>query len=512
MALNRLISQDNDPERLLRLLADELPNFNDVNVATAFSKLGKLCGKKRFSSNITADDRFRGLMVLASDMCDDGRLQAQAVANIVHAMSKLSAAGKLATDDAGVQDTLAALERRVALVTSDMNPQNVSNAAYGFALLGRMPAAQARAALEVAVVQVALDPDMKPQEVAAVMWAFAMLGWELGAEAQAALEAAVLRVGPLMNAQEAANAKWSYATLGLMPGAEAWTALDAVTARGFGKGPSAAYALNKLISQEDDAQGLLCLVADELPNFDEVNVATVFSKLGKLCGSRSFPRNLAADDSFRGLMVSARDLCANGRLQSRNLANIIHAVSKMSKAGKLATDDAGVQATLMALEQRVVLVASGMEPQHVSNTAYGFALLGRMPGAEARAALEAAVVRVAPDMTHQAVANTAWSFATLKLMPGAEAWAALETAVVRVGPGMNAQAVANIAWSFATLGLMPGTDTWAALELAVAREGPGMTAEAVTNIEWSYATLGRTPGAEARAALEVALVRVGPYY
>jgi len=40
--LNGLISQEEDPERLLRLVADELPNFNNVNVSTALSKLGKL--------------------------------------------------------------------------------------------------------------------------------------------------------------------------------------------------------------------------------------------------------------------------------------------------------------------------------------------------------------------------------------------------------------------------------------------------------------------------------------
>jgi hypothetical protein len=46
-------------------------------------------------------------------------------------------------------------------------------------------------------------------------------------------------------------------------------------------------------------------VAAELGNFNEVNVSTAFSKLGRLSRSRSFPRNIAADDGFRGLMVLA---------------------------------------------------------------------------------------------------------------------------------------------------------------------------------------------------------------
>ena len=267
---------------------------------------------------------------------------------------------------------------------------------------------------------------------------------------------------------------------------------------------------NRLISEEEDPQRLLLLVADKLDNFDHINVATAFSKLGKLRASGSFPRNIAADDGFRGLMGLARAMCADGRLQAQAVANIIHAVSKMSAAGKLDAADADVQDTLTALEQRVVRVASDMESQNVSNTVYSFAVLGREPGAEALAALEFAVMRVGPDMVPQAVANTAWSFATLGLMPGAEARTALEAAVMRVGPGMNGQNVANTAWSFATLGLMPGAEARAALEAAAVRVSPRMNAQDVANTAWSFATLGLMPGAEAQAALESAVVRTSP--
>ena len=122
VALDRLITQDEIPEGLLCLVAEELGSLNDVNVATAFSKLGKLCSFRSFPRNVAADDRFRGLTVLARDMCADGRLQAQAVANITHALGKMSAAGKLAADDADVQDTLAALEAAVERVGPDMKP------------------------------------------------------------------------------------------------------------------------------------------------------------------------------------------------------------------------------------------------------------------------------------------------------------------------------------------------------------------------------------------------------
>ena len=281
---------------------------------------------------------------------------------------------------------------------------------------------------------------------------------------------------------------------------------------GGGGGRTAAVALNRLITQEESPEGLLCLVAEELGNLNDVNVSTAFSKLGKLCRSRSFPRNVAADDRFRGLTVLARDMCADGRLQAQAVANITHAVGKMSAAGKLAADDADVQDTLAALEGRVVLVAPHMEPQNVSNAIWAFATLGWEPGAEARAALEAAVERVGARMNPQNAANAAWSFATLGWEPGAEARAALEAAVVRVAPDpdVKPQAVSNVTWAFATLGWEPGAEVRAALEIAVVRVGPDMTPQETANAAWSFATLGWEPGAEARAALEAAVERVAP--
>ena len=283
---------------------------------------------------------------------------------------------------------------------------------------------------------------------------------------------------------------------------------------GGGGGRTAGVALNRLITQEESPEGVLCLVAEELGNLSDVNVSTAFSKLGKLCRSRSFPRNVAADERFRGLTVLALAMCADGRLQARNVANITHAVGKMSAAGKLAADDADFQDTLAALEGRVMRMAPDpdMKPQEVANAILAFATLGLMPGAEIRAALEAAVVRVAPDpdVKPQAVSNVIWAFATLGWEPGAEMRAALEAAVVRMGPDMKPQETANVAWSYATLGLMPGAEARAALEAAVVRMGLDMNPQEVANVAWSYATLGLMPGAEARAALEAAVVRVGP--
>jgi len=82
---------------------------------------------------------------------------------------------------------------------------------------------------------------------------------------------------------------------------------------GVGKGRSGqSLVMNNLVLQEECPERLLHLVADKLDNFDAVNVSTAFSRFGKLCRHRSFPRNIAADDGFRRLMGTwgVRATCA----------------------------------------------------------------------------------------------------------------------------------------------------------------------------------------------------------
>jgi len=110
-----------------------------------------------------------------------------------------------------------------------MNALDMANTWWAFATLGWEPGAEARAALEAAVVR--LGPDMMAQQVSNTVHACSKLGRSPGGEARAAMEAAVVRVAPRMNAQDVSNTVFAYAKLGRMPGAKAWTALEAAAGR-----------------------------------------------------------------------------------------------------------------------------------------------------------------------------------------------------------------------------------------------------------------------------------------
>lgn len=266
-------------------------------------------------------------------------------------------------------------------------------------------------------------------------------------------------------------------------------------------------ALNARISREATPKGLLLLIGEELDNFDHINVPTSLLRLGKLPSSPS----MITDKNFTALLGLARDMCIDGRMQARGVANVIYALATMCKTGVLTTNNHCVFGALNALEERTRSVACEMTSQAVSNTVWGFATMKWELGGEAWDAIESAVIRLGPDeMNAQEVSNVLWGYAILGWELSENTWSALNTATARVAPDMNPQAIANTMWGFATLGRTPAEEALAALETMIVRWSAAMNTQDVANMLWSYVTLEVEPKTAPRIALESAVVRLGP--
>ena len=87
----------------------------------------------------------------------------------------------------------------------------VADALWAYAASGRRPGADARAALDLALVGSA--PAMDPASVAGAWSAFAKLGRRPSGDALDALDRATVRAAPEMNARSVANATWAVAAL-----------------------------------------------------------------------------------------------------------------------------------------------------------------------------------------------------------------------------------------------------------------------------------------------------------
>ena len=158
-------------QEILFVVESNLNELNDVNVSTAFSRLGKMAKQREFPGDLTGDEAFRGLLRRARDFALKGRFPARNLAKVFHAIATLCATRRLDVPDDTVEETWAALDGAAVQAAPDMNSQDVGNALWAYATLGKMPERKSWEALEGAAARVA--PDMEPQHLSNALWAHA---------------------------------------------------------------------------------------------------------------------------------------------------------------------------------------------------------------------------------------------------------------------------------------------------------------------------------------------------
>jgi hypothetical protein len=244
-------------------------------------------------------------------------------------------------------------------VAPDMKPQEVSNALWAIATLGKMLAGKTWEALEGAAVRVA--PDMNAHDVGNVLWSYAKLGKMPEGKMWEALEDAAVRVAPGMTPQNLANALFAYATLGRMPGGKTWAALEGVAVRvARGMNPqelaTAVWAYTTLATLRDinlpsSYAAVWELVCDmEARDFADEGLHMLFH--AHLMHDRFLSSQVAANVSTPGwLKVEARDAWMRGvrddntvSRDHRELAQIFkelgvrHEVEHITKDGYFSID------------------------------------------------------------------------------------------------------------------------------------------------------------------------------
>ena len=124
-------------EEILSVVKGNIDELNEVNVSTAFSRLGRMAKQRDFlPGDLTGDEAFRGLLRRARDFALDGRFPARNLANMFHSIGTLCATRRLDVTDGTVEETWAALEGAAVPAAPDMKPQEVSNALWAYAMLG----------------------------------------------------------------------------------------------------------------------------------------------------------------------------------------------------------------------------------------------------------------------------------------------------------------------------------------------------------------------------------------
>jgi len=459
--INALIKDATRARELLGLHEQHGQSFNDVNLATCWSRLGRMRGADR--SWLRSDDGVL-LLALREQTTDQVRtLGARALANTAHAIAKLdlrgTAWGSLWKD----------LERATLACRSELNAFDLSNTAWAFATAGHPAPALFDAIGREAAGRV---HEFVPQALANTAWAFATAGHAAPALFDAIGKEAAGRVHEFVP-QALANTAWAFATAGHTAPA----LFDAIGREAAGR------------VHEFDPQAL-ANTAWAFATADHAAPA-LFDAIGKESAGRVRevnPQNLsitawafATASHPAPTLFDAIGREAAGRVHEfvpQALANTAWAFATAGHPAPALFDAIGREAAGRVHE---------FDPQNLANTAWAFATADH-----AAPALFDAIGREAAgwvrELNPQALANTAWAFATAGHPAPALFDAIGREAAGRVR-GLNPQNLSITAWAFATAG-HPAP----ALFDAIGREAAGRVHEfvpqALANTAWAFATAG----------------------
>ena len=495
---------------------------------------------------LASSETYAALVATAKAMCADGRFDARATANAIHAVAKTFASSPSSRGgDPSFNPS------RLGGSFDAHNGSFDAQSAAAFSARDALPANAygLMAALEARVADVA--EDMSPQAVANALWGFATARWELGEESWRALQAQVVRRGggethaafertgdvsdraprSTFNAQETANVAWALAKLGWCPTDETWFGLNASVARTARDMDARAVALT------------LWAYATLGEKPGEAALAALEAAARRACGGARADERRGQEKEGR-VSTTKRERCSLG---ARDVSNIWWAFVTLELAPR--------DATRRALERasaRVLTESPDVTPADVANQSWALAALEHLESDPERAregvfhergsktesrataewcrALETAEVRLASDENARArsrmspsdvagamlnvAANSARRVRLRRREASAEeAWRALESAAVRFcrdalrerdGKNLSDDPVsprdlANVWYAFASAGRLPAASTRTALELASAAAAPRFSARHVAAATYAYATIG-FPGTESASA------------
>jgi len=247
------------------------------------------------------------------------------------------------------------------------------------------------------------------------------------------------------------------------------------------------WQITSAASDPDPVSSLLDYAHRNKSSFNDVNYATLMSKLGRLAPHQK--RALPADSRYTSLLdtltraMTATPLPTGFGTQA--VANIVHAHARLRQSNP---------PLFKAVDEHAAwFVGTSEQPQHISIVAWSFAKLG----VQAPNLFDAISKRssfLVDEGRPQEIANTAWAFATLDY-PSLPLFSLINEISERNSSTLmegRPQAVANTAWAFSKL-QYNASEFLAAVDDASELLIESGTTQAVSNISLAFAEIGYEP-------------------
>ena len=388
--LNSLIMGATRAQELLDLHANHGQMFTRVNLATCWSRLGRVSPADRIWLRSDDGAPLFALREQTGDSVDT--VGGRAMSNIAHALAKIGLQGP-AWENLWNELERAALARR-----SEFKPQELSNTAWAFATAGHATPALFDAIGKESSGRVRA---FKPQELCNTAWAFATAGHAAPGLLDAIGKESIGRVREF-KPQDLSNTAWAFATAGHADPA----LFDAI-------GTASIERVREFQPQE---------LKDTAWAFATAGHATpaLFDAIGKVSTVRIrqfTPQHLAntawafatAGHAAPALLdaIGRESAGRLGEFNPQGLANTAWAFATAGHAAPALFDAIATESI-----GRVCVFA----PQNLANTAWAFATAGHAAPALFDAIGTESAGRVC-ELNAQDLANTAWAYAAMDHLP-----------------------------------------------------------------------------------------------
>ena len=500
--------------------------------------------------------------------------------NVVNVATAFSRLGRHVSDDArgtlGREEWYLALETRTLALLPELSGWAASSVTWALARAERDPGAAFWEALERTLI--ARASELEPQGVANVLWAFAVMGRRAPPALQNTLEAAAARFCGCPPPEEGENENGRSRT---RTGATAFKPYEMTMAfwalTRFGEAPSSdvlerfearlPYVLTRLKPKElanvasaygraGGGGGVLPRLAETcafktglLSRFAPHEFATLLWGLAKAECAACIParvlerfhaflsRNVARFDDPRDVSLALWALATLHPKPTRPLLTRFAAPGRETRRGR--KDDAtrahaiethASSGSWLAVTESAIVAKRNLpsyNPQDLSNTLWAFAKFEHVPGPAFQEAFEEAALAKIGSFDTQSLANFAYAHAALAL-PGAatvlplvsehlerklenSSWNADADADAArrfpsVPPATDAEPtpveLVMVLWAYARCGFDPGPEAMARVERAGARFVRAMQPDELTQYLWASASLRYRPNAVFLAAAE----------
>ncbi|KAJ1618394.1 hypothetical protein T492DRAFT_636534 [Pavlovales sp. CCMP2436] len=366
-------------------------SFNEINVATAWNRLGKVRATGREGAGFFSGEESALLQLLQHTEKVIPRLDARNIAGACYGMARLRFEPARAT--------MRLLGAEATTRLGEFKPQNLANTAWAFAKLG-VPAPQLFDAIARESEQ--RIGSFNEQNLANTAWAFATVGIPAPRLFEAIARESEQRIGSF-KPQELANTAWSFATLGV-------------------RTPQ----LFEAIACESEKR-----VGSFKPQ-EIANTAWAFATL-----------SIPAPHFFDAIERESEQRI--GSFNPQELANTAWASATLGATLGVRAPQL-FDAIARETEQRV----GSFKPQELANTAWAFTTIGMRAPQLFDAIARESEQRIDSFMP-QGLANTAWAFATIGVRAPQLFDAIARESEERIGT-FEPQGLANTAWAFAIAG------------------------------------------------------------